>query len=777
MSLQRRPTKREVLSMVMSIYDPLGFLANISITGKIIMQSLWNFDLNWDDQIPDSCFNGWIAWVQEMKKVRDFAINRCYFTNFVYTVNELHLFSDASEQAMAVVAYWRILAPDGIHVSFICGKTNCAPSKYQSIPKLELQAAVYAVRLKCQIVENHSVKPDKVQFWSDSATVVKWVQSDARKYKQYVANRIGEILESSSVSSWRWLPGAENPADDATRFNLQYKVGNRWQNGPTFLKMPESSWPSPDRSGCQDECATEQRSKYFVLSTNAVSNNVINFERFSNYRRLKRCVAWMMRFVFNAKNRSKRSGDLTVEEEEYAETLLCRAVQKSCFGDEYNNLKKKKPVDAHSDLKTLCPYIDESGVLRVQGRLDNAFYLSNESKRPIILPKKHPLTNLVVYWYHQRLNHINVNTTINEIRQRFWVPAIRMVVNRVQGQCCWCKLKRAKPGQPIMGPLPVDRLTPYVRPFSYTGLDYIGPIEVTIRRQREKRWIALFTCLSIRAVHLEVAANLSSDACLMCIKNFVNRRGVPVQIRSDNGTNFVGLSKELAGENNYFDSEQVASGLVPFGIKWKFNTPTDSSAGGVWERLVQSVKKSLLAILKEHAPRLETLYSVLVETENIVNSRPLTHLPVSPEQPEPLTPNHFLLGGMNSTQTPGDYQHKQCAARKQWRILQNLKNAFWKRWLQEYLPELTRRSKWFRASQPLQSGSLVLICETNEPRSKWKRGKVLRLIIGKDGVARSAEVSTATGVLSRPVNKLAILDMEKDGESPGVNSRGVGCHL
>lgn len=172
------------------------------------------------------------------------------------------------------------------------------------------------------------------------------------------------------------------------------------------------------------------------------------------------------------------------------------------------------------------PYIDEEGLIRVQGRLDNATILEYATRRPYILPKNHKFTEMLIHWYHCRFHHSNTNTVINEIRQKYWIPSIRVAVNKVQSKCNWCKYHKSKPNQPIMGQLTIDRITPYHRPFSYTGLDYFGPIEVTIRRQREKRWIALFTCLTIRAVHLEIATNLSSDACLLCIRNFVNRRGV-----------------------------------------------------------------------------------------------------------------------------------------------------------------------------------------------------------------------------------------------------------
>lgn len=210
--------------------------------------------------------------------------------------------------------------------------------------------------------------------------------------------------------------------------------------------------------------------------------------------------------------------------------------------------------------------------------------------------------------------------------------------------------------------------------------------------------------------------------------------------------------------------------MKPLGVKWKFNTPSDPSAGGSWERLVQSVKKALYATLREQTPRPETLYSLLVECENIVNSRPLTHLPVTPDEPEPLTPNHFLLFCSNSTQTPAPFNHKLLSMRKQWRILQNLKNCLWKRWMLEYLPELTRRTKWCRPTQPISTGALVLICETDQARSKWKRGRIHKLFIGKDRVARSAEVNTANGSLRRPVSKLAVLDVEGCGEVDSMGS-------
>ncbi|XP_075151929.1 uncharacterized protein LOC142225965 isoform X6 [Haematobia irritans] len=220
----------------------------------------------------------------------------------------------------------------------------------------------------------------------------------------------------------------------------------------------------------------------------------------------------------------------------------------------------------------------------------------------------------------------------------------------------------------------------------------------------------------------------------------------------------------------------IVNGVTALGIKWLFNTPSNPSEGGVWERLVQSVKKALYIMLKEQAPRLETLQAFLIEAENIVNSRPLTHLPVGPEDPEPLTPNHFLLGCTNSTQTPAPFEPRMLCLRKQWRILQTLKNGMWHQWIREYLPELTRRTKWCLPSQPLEVGCLVFICDVEVSRSQWKRGRVIALHAGKDGVSRSADVRTSTGVLRRPLSKLAVLDVMIDDDAVSESSPGGSVH-
>lgn len=391
------------------------------------------------------------------------------------------------------------------------------------------------------------------------------------------------------------------------------------------------------------------------------------------------------------------------------------------------------------------------------GRADAASHLPEDARKPIILPTTHPLTGLLIDHHHHQMRHQNLDAVVCSIRQRFWVPHLRSQVKKRKNMCLHCKREQLKPCTPIMGQLPTDRVTPFVRPFSYTGLDYFGPIIVSIGRRQEKRWVALFTCLTTRAVHLELAADLSTDACILCIRNFFNLRGLPIRIRSDNGTNFIGADQIIRDMTSILDHNDVRTEMASKGVEWIFNSPSHPEAGGCWERLVRCVKKVLSVTLKETAPRVETLRSLLLEAANIVNSRPLTDLPIESANDDPLTPNHFLLGCPSNTQTPGDISNRELCSRKQWRVSQQLKDRFWRRWIQEYLPDLTRRTKWFKETKNLKIGDLVLICDNKLTSTDWRRGRIVDVFPGPDGRVRNAKVLTNDGILRRPTSRLAIL--------------------
>ncbi|XP_053947714.1 uncharacterized protein LOC128856436 [Anastrepha ludens] len=759
---ERSPTKRELLSIIMSIFDPLGFLSHFTVAAKSLMREVWCRDVRWDEPIPNDVNIIWERWRQQMHKVAGFRVPRFYFPHGAPSDLELHVFVDASEEAFAAVAYWRSRKSTGeVGVTLVCAKTKCAPLKAVTIPRLELQAAVLGVRLRKLILENHQIRPERCFLWSDSRTILKWIGSEHRCYKPYVAHRVAEILDGSEVREWRWVPTKDNAADDATRSHgsVDFSLKSRWLQGPNFLRRDEETWP-----------AEENISKIFVEA-----DEELHYNRFSNLLKLKRAVAWVLRFINRCRKRELKHLEygLTAVELEAAEHLLCLRVQSESFTSERNSIEIGKAIPNDSALKQLSPYLDDRGLLRVQGRIDAASFLPYNIRRPIILPYGHIFTHLVVNYHHCTMKHQNHEATISNIRQKYWIPRIRQMLRRVIAGCKYCQVRKTEPHAPMMGPLPEDRLKPYVRPFTYTGLDYFGPISVTIGRRTEKRWVALFTCLTVRAIHLEIAHDLSTDSCIIVMRNFMNRRGVPTRLRSDNGKNFIGANEEAKRFPDVFDTERIQNELSTKGVEWFFNCPANPSEGGIRERMVQSVKRVLRHSLKEKAPREHVLQSFLIEAENIVNSRPLTHLPISPDEDEPLTPNHFLIGVGNIPKTPtaNSPGEKIPLLRKQWLIARSLRDAFWKRWVLEYLPTLTRRVKWCERTAPLKEGDVVFICDPNVPRIQWRRGIVERVYTGADGVARRADVRTVGGLLQRAVSKLAVLDL---GSGEAGRSTGVG---
>lgn len=242
---KKRPTKRELLRIVMGIYDPLGLIANILIYVKVLLQDVWKSNIDWDDVIDDELFERWEQWINLLYKLELVKIPRCYSINCNSTTIELHILVDASEKAYAAVGYFRTADNGVVNVTMIGAKTRVAPLKLLSIPRLELEACVLGARLSKSITENHSFQIESCTFWSDSKTALGWIKSNHRNYKHFVAFRVAEILDHSESRQWRYIPSALNTADKATKWNKNLSLSNinDWFNGPTFLTKSSDEWP------------------------------------------------------------------------------------------------------------------------------------------------------------------------------------------------------------------------------------------------------------------------------------------------------------------------------------------------------------------------------------------------------------------------------------------------------------------------------------------------------------------------------------------------------
>ncbi|XP_053696951.1 uncharacterized protein LOC128744165 [Sabethes cyaneus] len=731
-------TKRNVLSIAMNIYDPLGLMSNITIRSRILMQEIWKSGIGWDDAISDSTQQKWFEWLEQLKCFKDRSFNRCYSISSQILKRDLHVFCDASEAAFACTIYLVTTHKNGVDTSLLAAKARVAPTKTLSIPKLELQAAVLGSRLVNSIVKELRPPINRITYWSDSTTVLSWIHSESRKYKIFVQHRVGEILETSTEKQWRYADTRNNPADEGTR---EISKNSIWLKGPSFLEEPENNWPTRKGYGSTD---LELRPMYLFQTQDNVEDiddKWINW--CSDWTRLKRVICNAKK-ITKKWNKSDYNPIVTALDMREAELILLKKAQKDVYNQEIFNLSKKLPIERDSHILNLAPFLDQDGILRFRTRFENANCSPFKARYPIILPRKHHIMN------HEYFNHQKENTIIAEITQKYHIIHIKEAVRKFKRSCQFCKNKNAQANIPIMAALPQCRMQPYFKPFTLTGVDYFGPYIISIGRRTEKRWGALFTCMTTRAVYLDLAYDLSADSFMVCLNSLQSRRGRVSELYSDNGTNFIGASNEL---------KAIQHRLAGKGIDWHFIPPASPHFGGAWERLVKEVKSLLPSTtMPEHVLR-----GLLAVVENQINSRPLTNIPINSEDDEPLTPNHFLFGCVGDSETSLDDVSKTEASRQHWKRVQYLAKQFWDRWVKEYLPTLGKRSKWNYDCPPLKVGDIVMIMDENR-KGNWKKGVIQEVHPSKDGQVRSAIVQTQDGQTKRPACKLTVLDVEPSVE-------------
>lgn len=814
--LQDKPcTRRGILSTVSSVFDPLGFVAPLLLDGKSILQELCRHKTDWDDPIPEEIKVKWEKWRADLLQLQRISIPRCYKPeNFGRVVSaELHHFSDASVKGYGQCSYLRLVDEhQKIHCSLVMGKSRVAPLKPVTIPRLELTAAVCSVRISQQLRRELEYHIDREYFWTDSNVVLGYIRNESRRFHVFVANRVQEIQDSTSIDQWKYIESKENPADEASRgMKAQELLDCRWITGPTFLWKKEDQWQI---ANIEDyEIQDDPEAKKAVAMANATnmpttqtppekSSLAERVEIFSDWHRAKRAVALCLLYVrclrdrvrmgkrqnYNDETREVRVSDL-----EGAELAMIRAAQSKAFKDEIGTLKETKQenddpnsrvfaqqrkarMKGFSSLYKLDPFIDSDGILRVGGRLRRA-NLSDEIKFPIILPRNSHITMLIAKHFHQRASHQGKGITLNEVRSNgFWIINGSSLVASLISSCVKCQRLRGAVQEQRMSDLPEDRLesTP---PFTYCAVDYFGPFVVKEGRKELKRYGVLFTCMASRAIHLEIANSLETDSFINALRRFISRRGPIRQLRSDQGTNFVGARRELKEALAEMDQQKIKTKLLEEQCDWfsfKMNVPAASHMGGVWERQIRSVRNVLSSLLQDNGRQLddESLRTLMCEAEAIVNSRPLTvNQLADPDSPTPLTPNHLLtMKSKVILSPPGVFQAADIYSRKRWKRVQHLANEFWTRWRKEFLLSLQQRQKWTRTRRNLCIDDVVMLKDENLPRSVWQLARVSALYPSSDGQVRKVQVALADSCLDnmgkrvnavryleRPVQKLVLL--------------------
>ncbi|XP_058446413.1 uncharacterized protein LOC131427338 [Malaya genurostris] len=779
-------TKRIVLSYIARLFDPLGLVGPVVATAKVFMQKLWalkdkdNKAWDWDNDLPPAIKNRWYHYQSQLSLLNNLRIDRCILLSQYVSV-QLHFFSDASEYAYGACVYVRSTDASGtVKVQLLTAKSKVASLKKQSIPRLELCGALLSAELHQKVKSSLQINAESY-FWVDSTIVLCWLKSTPSKWTTFVANRVSKIQTASRNCPWNHVAGQQNPADHISRgldaANLLRC--DLWWRGSPWLHKEQIDWPSQrlDDIDHPEALAEARKTPAAIVSTRVEPSFIDQFiEKFSNFQRMIRVVAYCRRFLQNCRRNSTRAAEaekLTAKEYKEAETAIIRLIQQQTFGNEYEALQHAQPVSSKSRIRWFHPFIDADQLIRIGGRLGKSSQ-QYDSKHQILLPASHQFSVLLVRYHHEKHLHAAPQLLLNLLRLRYWITGGRTLVRRIVHQCVVCFRARPKLVEQFMPELPASRVTA-TRPFTVTGVDYWGPIQLKPPHRRAaptKAYVAVFVCFATKAVHLELVGDLSTAKFIEALRRFVSRRGLCSEIYSDNGRNFIGAANELRqlvktkGHN-----QQIAQECADNGIQWHFNPPKASHFGGLWEAAISSAQKHFVRVLGTHTLAYDSMETLLTQIECCLNSRPIVPMSDDASDYEVLTPGHFLVGTALKAVPDNNVIDIPFNRLRQWQQTQKLYQQLWKRWHLEYLSTLQTRTKWYNPPVHLQENQLVIIKDENAPPMSWKTGRIIQLHPGDDGTTRVVTLLTPTGRYTRPVSKICLLPIS----SPLERNESLTC--
>ena len=475
------------------------------------MQEVARRQVGWDEPAPSDMGRQWKLWVQSMKWLEQSSLEipRCITPQgFEDAVIELHHFSDASERAYGCCSYIRCINRIGvISTGLVISRNKVAPIKQCTIPRLELQAAVLAAKMDQVLRTELDVHIDQSYFWVDSEIVLKYIYNEAKRFHVFVGNRVSLIRQLTKPSQWVHIPGNINPADVVSRGQTVSKLDqDTWSKGPSFLRGYKSEWTWDVSSPCElspDDPEVKGKPLELISHATDVGDEgdpvCRTAQHFSSWYKIKRIVAWWLRLIDACRSKISKRGGLSTAEIREAEILILRKCQLQAYSGEIDRLIRGNSVLKSSPIRSLSPYVDREGLLRVGGRLSE---MKCEVSKPCIISHKHPIAVAIVNEVHMKA-HVGAEWTHSLVRQKFWIVKGRSFIKKVIHNCVKCKRLHAKPCTQIMADLPRERIVPSKPPFTYTGIDVFGPFYVKVGRSEVKRYGCMFTCMVTRAIHIE----------------------------------------------------------------------------------------------------------------------------------------------------------------------------------------------------------------------------------------------------------------------------------
>lgn len=589
------------------MYDPLGWVIPVIITAKIFIQRLWLRKVTWDEALPDELLDQWRNYHSQLTAIKNISIPRWNGQGSDTLRYEIHGFSDASSAAYGATVYLRVLTLDGsVKSTLILAKSKVVPLKPISIPRLELTAALLLSRCVTFASASLTVEAIPCHCWTDSTVTLTWIRHHPSKWKSFVANRVYAIQTQLPNATWHHVSSSQNPADLASRgvSAVQLADSSLWWHGPAWLRLSSDHWPTDAVSFPQIRLIEERSPS--AQHASPVSEWDLS-QRYSSWSKLLRVTAYIFRFITRAHSQHSlsrsslpsRSLALASEELNTSRVYWLKYIQAQRFSEDRSRLLGHLPLSSKSPLRSLHPFLDEQGLIRVGGKLQHA-NLPETTKHPIILAS-HPLVKVLIRHIHLRALHAGPTLTLltlHLLREDYWLLRARQMIRALIHDCVECVRQKGESVAELMGDLPSFRVQPSLRAFIHCGVDYVGPFQVRYApgrgRKSYKAYVALFICMVTRALHLDLVSDYTTPAFLAAYKRFCARRRVPSYMYSDNAKNFRGAQRELAlAWKTATRNPELLISLAEEGVAWHFLPRSAPHFGGLWEAGVKSMKHHL----------------------------------------------------------------------------------------------------------------------------------------------------------------------------------------
>lgn len=536
-----------------------------------------------------------------------------------------------------------------------------------------------------------------------------------------------------------------NPADLLTR-GLSYREFSRrvsfWKFGPDFLKESPLVWPNCSLNS--DSSATcSILTNTIKLENNRENSHSLDMHRFSCIDKLYGVTAQL----FKVASIARRSPLTRLECLSRARLYWLKSEQSVHFSDEIKFLQSSGTGVVPPLVRDLNLFLDDSGLVRCRGRLSKCNHISYDVAYPILISRNSYLAKLKILNCHLRCKHMGPTSTLNTLRNSgYWLPRPRPLIKSILKECILCKRFNSLS---FRYPKPTDYLgskVNFVKPFENVGVDFTGHFNVKLGTEYSKMYLVIFTCLSIRAVHLELVPNMSTASFLSAFLRFTSRFGLPKTLYSDNAPSFKQAAEILNDSSKdspfveFLNRNLIKHVRIPLYSAW---------FGSAWERLIKVVKSCLYKTIGRSKIEYFSFFTILADVQNAVNNRPLTYFDAADLSQPIITPNSFLMVGSSCDSVTFGASSSEFDRPSQSDLISTLQtredvlDEFRDLWYQQYLLSLRETSK--DVYQPIwedkiKIGDIVLISSPIKPRPLWSLGRVTKLFTGADGKTRSVEL-------------------------------------